>query len=221
MWHDEEMEIAKSQSQRRMWRIFLPRIFGGQCAGGLLELLTIVAINAYRVWLSIRTTALVRSGDTVLFTRNATQYWANQRSMVQLLLESTALTAISKYVFSRLRLMWKKRLTEILYEKYFARANYYFIEKRNIEMDEDNKIADADVRQCSICRPGHTSTHVCGSPVCLCPFVSTLPSVTQPLVILVCHGRMTDEVEQVHTNPTAPRCDTYTDTHSRPPPPLR
>ena len=129
--------------QSYMWKVFLPKsIFSAEAS----KILMLLVLNVYRVFQALRATNLVRVQDLVIINRDRSIYWKSQKKLIWLCIEMTLSSVITKYVEKTLGLLWKRKLTGVLHEKYFSGHNYYHVETELVDSQTKKPTHDADSR---------------------------------------------------------------------------
>ncbi len=142
---DPKREKAKlgKLGQSYMWKVFLPKsIFSAEAS----KIFILLVLNVYRVWQALRATNLVRIQDLVIINRDADIYWKSQKKLIWLCVEMSVTHTITKYVERTLGLLWKRKLTSVLHDKYFSGHNFYHVETELVDPQTKKPTNDADSR---------------------------------------------------------------------------
>ena len=142
---DPRREKAKlgKLGQSYMWKVFLPKsIFSKEAS----KILILLVLNVYRVFQALRATNLVRIQDLVIINRDADIYWKSQKKLIWLCVEMSITHTITKYVERTLGLLWKRKLTSVLHDKYFSGHNFYHVETELVDPQTKKPTNDADSR---------------------------------------------------------------------------
>ena len=142
---DPKREKAKlgKLGQSYMWKVFLPKsIFSKEAS----KILILLVLNVYRVFQALRATNLVRIQDLVIINRDADIYWRSQKKLIWLCVEMSITHTITKYVERTLGLLWKRKLTSVLHDKYFSGHNFYHVETELVDPQTKKPTNDADSR---------------------------------------------------------------------------
>jgi ABC-type uncharacterized transport system fused permease/ATPase subunit len=128
-----------------LWKIWnLLRPSWKEIWNGELECVGMLAISCVQM-VEIRfKTRFVQLMDTTLVSRDLAAFKFGLKRWVVLALAGAWMRIIYGYTHSRLSWKWKKKLTDLVHDKYFGGINYYLIGEgggRGVD-----KMADADVR---------------------------------------------------------------------------
>ena len=135
---------------RKMWALLCPSwrtVFAGEA-----EILAMFALCLARGVELRLNTSVVRALDTTLANRNVAQFRSGLARGAVLWIGGTWVRILYGYLQARLTWKWRRKLTDLLHEQYFAGMCYYLIGEGGGRGKD--RMSDADTRitnDCKIC----------------------------------------------------------------------
>eukprot|EP00510_Aplanochytrium_minuta_P005739 CAMPEP_0184010874 /NCGR_PEP_ID=MMETSP0954-20121128/3484_1 /TAXON_ID=627963 /ORGANISM="Aplanochytrium sp, Strain PBS07" /LENGTH=227 /DNA_ID=CAMNT_0026290569 /DNA_START=24 /DNA_END=704 /DNA_ORIENTATION=+ len=131
----QEQPKQKKRSKKRpnpislVWKLVWPKkLFApGEAGEGSYQIAAMFVLCLGRVWIMNRMSALVGLLDRNMMTRGQAEFWKLWRYSLVMAAIASVHRQTYKYFESSLGLLWQKKLTKMLHQKYFSNSNYYAV----------------------------------------------------------------------------------------------